>query len=175
MLITTRRLRGCYRYHFPDEETGTDWVKQLEATRSERPSWGLDSGGLAADSGSLSWSLLRLSSVSCMKRMCQEAAWWANQSALHGRDPGGSGCGHFFILVCGLSCFSCVRLFASLWTVARQAPLSMGFSRQECWSGLLCPPPEDLPNPGIEPCLLGLLCWQVGSSPLAPPAKPSSF
>ena len=37
------------------------------------------------------------------------------------------------------------------WTVARQAPLSMGFSRQGCWSGLQYPPPGDLPNPGIEP------------------------
>ena len=40
------------------------------------------------------------------------------------------------------------------WTVARQAPLSMGFSRQEYWSGLPCPPPGDLPNPGIEPVSL---------------------
>ena len=44
-----------------------------------------------------------------------------------------------------------VRLFATPWTVARQAPLSMGFSRQEYWSGLPFPPPEDLPDPGIEP------------------------
>ena len=43
-----------------------------------------------------------------------------------------------------------VRLFATLWTVAHQAPLFMGFSRQECWSGLPCPPPGDLPDPGIE-------------------------
>ena len=43
-----------------------------------------------------------------------------------------------------------VRLFATLWTVAHQAPLSMGFSRQEYWSELPCPPPGDLPNPGIE-------------------------
>ena len=50
-----------------------------------------------------------------------------------------------------LSCFSRVQLFATLWTVALQAPLSMGFSRQEYWSGLLCPPPGDLPDPGIEP------------------------
>ena len=49
-----------------------------------------------------------------------------------------------------LSCFSCVRLCATLWIVARQAPLSMGFSRQEYWSGLPCPPPGDLPNPKIE-------------------------
>ena len=48
-----------------------------------------------------------------------------------------------------LSCFSHVWLFVTLWTVARQAPLSIGFSRQEYWSGLLCPPPGDLSDPGI--------------------------
>ena len=52
---------------------------------------------------------------------------------------------------CKLSCFSLVRLFATLWTVAHQASLSMGFSRQEYWSGLPCPPPGDLTDPGIEP------------------------
>ena len=50
-----------------------------------------------------------------------------------------------------LSHFSRVQLFLTLWTVASQAPLSMGFSRQEYWSGLPCPPPGDLPNPGIDP------------------------
>ena len=44
-----------------------------------------------------------------------------------------------------------VHLFATPWTVARQAPLSTGFSREEYWSGLPCPPPGDLPDPGIEP------------------------
>ena len=44
-----------------------------------------------------------------------------------------------------------VRLIAVPWTVDRQTPLSMGFSRQESWSGLLFPSPEDLPNPGIKP------------------------
>ena len=44
-----------------------------------------------------------------------------------------------------------VQLFATSWTVAYQAPLSMGFSRQEYWSGLPFPSPRDLPNPGIEP------------------------
>ena len=43
-----------------------------------------------------------------------------------------------------------VRLFVNTWTVAYQAPPSMGFSRQECWSGLPFPSPGDLPNPGIE-------------------------
>ena len=50
-----------------------------------------------------------------------------------------------------LSRFNCVQLFATGWTVAYQAPQSMGFSRQEYWSGLLCPPSGNLPNPGIEP------------------------
>ena len=49
-----------------------------------------------------------------------------------------------------LGCFSCVQLFAPLWTVAHQAPSSMGFSRQEYWSGLPHPPLGDLPDPGIE-------------------------
>ena len=51
--------------------------------------------------------------------------------------------------------FSCVRLFATLLAVVRQAPLSMGISRQEYWSGLPCPPPRCLPNSGMEPvCLM---------------------
>ena len=45
----------------------------------------------------------------------------------------------------------CVQLFVTLWTVARQALLLVGFSRQEYRSGLLCPPPGDLPDPGIKP------------------------
>ena len=49
-----------------------------------------------------------------------------------------------------LNCFSHVQLFVSPWTVARQVPLSIGFSRQEYWSLLPCPPPGDLPNPGIS-------------------------
>ena len=49
-----------------------------------------------------------------------------------------------------LSCFSRVGPFATQWTVVHQAPLSMGFSRKESWSGLPCPPPGDLPDPGIE-------------------------
>ena len=58
------------------------------------------------------------------------------------------------IYSCMLSCFSCIRLFATLWTVACQAPLPMGFSRQEYWSGLPCPPSGYFPNPGIEPVSL---------------------
>ena len=50
-----------------------------------------------------------------------------------------------------LSCFSHVWLFSTPWTVTHQAPLAMGFPRQEYWGGLPFPPPGDLPNPGIEP------------------------
>ena len=49
-----------------------------------------------------------------------------------------------------LSRFSRVRLFVTPWTVGCQAPLSMGFSRQEHWSGLPCPSPGDLPDPGMS-------------------------
>ena len=52
--------------------------------------------------------------------------------------------------MCVLSCFSRVRLFETPWTVALQAPLSMGLSRQEYWSGLPLPHPGDLPDPGIK-------------------------
>ena len=57
---------------------------------------------------------------------------------------------NLFNFACMLSCFSRVRLFAILWTVAHQAPLSMGFSRKEYWSELPLPYPGDLPDPGIE-------------------------
>ena len=67
-------------------------------------------------------------------------------------------------LVCVYYLLSRVWFFATLWTVVHQAPLSMGFSRQECWSGLPFPPPGDLPQPGIELCLLH---WQADSLPLS--------
>ena len=53
-----------------------------------------------------------------------------------------------------LSRFSHVQLFDTLWTIAHQAPLSMGFSRQEYWTEFPCPPPGDFPNPGIKPASL---------------------
>ena len=71
---------------------------------------------------------------------------------------GGCAC----VCVCACVSDSRVRLFAALWTVACQAPLSMGFSRQEFWSGLPCHPPGDLPVPGIDPVSLAL---QVDSLP----------
>ena len=73
---------------------------------------------------------------------------------------------------CMLSHFNHVRLFVTLWTIACQGPLPMGFSRQEYWSGLLCLPPGDLPDTGTELVSLTSLHWQAGSLPLAPPWKP---
>ena len=66
-------------------------------------------------------------------------------------------------MLCCASLRSSVRLFGTPWTVACQAPLSMGFSRQEYWSGFPCPPPGDLLNPGIKPRSPAL---QVNSLPL---------
>ena len=55
---------------------------------------------------------------------------------------------------CMLSHFSCVQLFVTPWTVVHQTSLSVGFSRQEYWSGLPCPPAEALPKQGIKPVSL---------------------
>ena len=65
---------------------------------------------------------------------------------------------------CVLSSFSCVQLLVTPWTVAHQAPPSMGFSRQEYWSGVPCPSPGDLPDPGIEPGSPAAPARQAGSS-----------
>ena len=68
--------------------------------------------------------------------------------------------------------FSCVRLFEIPWTVAYQAPPSMGLSRQECWSGLAFPSPGDLPDPGIEP---KSPVFSGGFLTAEPPRKPLYF
>ena len=75
---------------------------------------------------------------------------------------------HLFLLLL-LNHFSRVQLFVTPWTIAHQASLSMGFSRQEYWSRLPCPSPEDLPNPGIESSSPAL---QADSLPSEPPGKP---
>jgi len=64
---------------------------------------------------------------------------------------------HMYVCVCVCSVASVVSDSVTPWTIAHQAPLSMRFSQQECWSGLPYPPPGDLLNPGIEPTSLCLL------------------
>ena len=58
---------------------------------------------------------------------------------------------HWLVFACMLNHFNHVQLFVTLWIVVCQAPLAMGFSRQEYWNGLPCPPLGDLPDPGIKP------------------------
>ena len=76
-----------------------------------------------------------------------------------------------YLCICRM--LSCVQLLATFWTVAREAPLSTGFSRQEQWSGLPCPPPGDLLTQGSNPSLPCLLRWQAGSLPLDPRGGPT--
>ena len=80
------------------------------------------------------------------------------------------------VCVCACACvrtqacaLSCVLLFATLWTIAYQAPLSMELSQQECWSGLLLSPPGDRPNAGTERASPAL---QAGFFTNEPPGKP---
>ena len=76
------------------------------------------------------------------------------------------------LLVLKVKSLSRVRLFATSWTVAHQAPPSMGFSRQEYWSGLPLPSPGDLPDPGIEPWSPA---FQADALTSEPPGKPLIF
>ena len=91
--------------------------------------------------------------------------WLDSTEMSVGKAPGTE-----FLAYCSLdtvlSHFSHVQLFVTPWTIAHQAPLSMGFSRQEYWSGSPFPPPRDLPDPGIKPAFdqtLHLLLSQYGS------------
>ena len=73
------------------------------------------------------------------------------------------------MVLCCAELLSCIQLFANPWTVARQAPLSMGILQATICSGLPCPPPGDLPNPGIEP---GSPALQADFLPAELPRKP---
>ena len=81
---------------------------------------------------------------------------------------------HLYVCMhaCMLSHFSCIRLFVTPWTVARQAPLFLGFSKKEYWSGLPGPPPGDPPDPEIEPTYPAAPASQVDSSLLSHQGSP---
>ena len=99
--------------------------------------------------------------------LCSHLSLWERlqpSTVEKGSDPG------LPARVCGGSSLSHVRLFLTPWTVAHQAPLFMGFLRQEYWSGLPCPPPEDLLYSGIKPWSPAL---QANSLPSELPGKPS--
>ena len=94
---------------------------------------------------------------------------------VHGvaKPPTGMRDFHFHIYACvyELSHFSSVKLFATPWTIACQAPMSMGFFRQEYRNGLPFPPPGDLPDPGLEPTSLMSPALQADSLPAEPSGK----
>ena len=73
--------------------------------------------------------------------------------------------------VCMLSHFSHGQMFVTTWAVARQAPLSMGFSRQEYWSGLPCPPPGESSRPRDQTHISYVSYWQVSPLPLTLPGR----
>ena len=73
--------------------------------------------------------------------------------------------------MCSVQLLSRVRLFATLWTVARQASLSVECCREEYWSGLPSPPPGDIPDPGIEPTSPVSPALQVNSLPIEPSGR----
>ena len=79
---------------------------------------------------------------------------------------------HYIICTSSVQSLGHIQLFETPWTAACQAALSVGFPRQEYWSGLPFPAPGDLPNPGIESASLSLLHWQVGSLPLRHQGSP---
>ena len=93
---------------------------------------------------------------------CGSPESWATRELLAFQSF--SSCTRFFSPLCMLRSISHVQLFKTLRMVARQAPLSWGFSRQEYWSGLPFPSPGDLPDPGIEP---GSPAWWADSLPTA--------
>ena len=86
---------------------------------------------------------------------------WHSSEKVSARQKSGESSGQNYLFkdlvthknghACVLSHFSCILLFVAPGTAAHQAPLSMGFSRQEYWSGSPCPPPGDIPDLGIEP------------------------
>ena len=95
---------------------------------------------------------------------------------MHNGSGSASTQGSVCVCVCVCVCIhvlSCVQLCDSM-DCSRQAPLSMRLSRQEYWSGLPCPPPGDLPDPGTDPASLCLLLWQAVSLPLAHLGSPGS-
>ena len=117
---------------------------------------------------------------SCLENPRDGGAWWAavygvaqSQTQLKRLSSSSSSSSSRQPRRVRAKSLSHVQLFVTLQTVAPQAPLPMGFSRQEYWSGFPCSPPGNLPHLGTKPRrLLHLLQWQAGSLLLVPPGKP---
>ena len=122
------------------------------------------------------WERTRITQWICFQAwtcqiLLQPTLCWPERSQKAGLEGCSSSVFNKHLTLCVLSCFSHVQLCAIPWAVARRAPLSLGFSRQEYRSGLPCPPPRDLPDPGIEAASLCLPHWQAGCLPLVSPGK----
>ena len=127
-------------------------------------------------SGSYNWSVRGGGDLKCVilglpwspmvKTLCAQCRGWGFNPWLGNRSCITHGMAKKKNKVCDtyMCVLSCVWFFATPWTVARQAPLSMEFPRQEYWSGLPFSSPGDLPDPGTEPVFTAL---QVFSSPLS--------
>ena len=109
--------------------------------------------------------ILQLCLVSCFIKVFCELYFRESYKRIYGQN-------YMMPTACMLSHFSHVPLFVTPQTVTYQAPLSMGFSRQEYWSGLPFPPPVDPLDPGIEPVSPVTPTLQTDSLPLEPPGKP---
>ena len=120
------------------------------------------------------WILTSISSVSNAGGNWETVTFKEWASILHLFYQGGCS-SYYCCAVCVLSHFSCVWLFETLWTVTHLAPLSIGFSRQEYWSGLPCPPSGIFLTQGLNACLLPLLHSQAGSLPLVQHRKQTTL
>ena len=131
----------------------------------EMPGWGFRPAGLCLQSfvepDHLGWGISFLSPI-CSHLQSME--WLHQVMTLLSIDA--------IMYLCACM-FSHIRLFVIPWNVSRQVPLSMGFSRQEYWSGLPFPPPEDLPNPRIKPVSPGSPASSSTFFTTAPPGKPT--
>ena len=148
---TANMASGSKSHSFPLQRTS----RQRDGSGDEAPAWVMTQsagkGSSVQKARSAAWQPLGLAVSRCPQSPWHRLLFCLNRlclcrrgRGLRGqRPPQPSGC------VC--QSLSRVQLFATPWTVAHQAPLSIGLSRQEHWSGLPFPPPRDLPNPGIKP------------------------
>ena len=147
---------------------GRDWGQEEKGTTEDEMAWGI------TDVMDMTLSELRelvmdreawrAAILAFTKSQTRLSNWTELSTHIHIYDLS-------LFLLC-VSHLSCIQLFATPWTVAHQAPLSVGFSRQEYWSGLPCSPPVDLPNPWIKPASPVAVALQADSFTTEPLVKP---
>ena len=178
------RLRSLMIYHLQtgDQNTqGCDFGWVLKPENQEHRLWEkMDVSAQVIKQDGASSSVVRLGSIQALSGLSDAHPHWGRHQfkcRFHPETPSQTYLEIMFHLHTPWSgkwsevkSLSRVRLFATPWTVAYQAPQSMGFSRQEYWSGVPFPSPGDLPNSGIEP---GSPTLEADALPSEPPGKPS--